>query len=91
MKSLRTNEQGSGVVVALVLVLVVAVVGAVAFKTSQNNKNAASSTPVPTTTSSAAPIKSKADLNSAGKTLDAAPINSNMDPKQLDTELGDLF
>lgn len=91
MKNLRTYEQGTTAVVALVLVLVVAGVGTVAYKVSQSHNNAASSTPVPNTNSSATPINSNTDLYNAAKTLDAAPIDSNMDPKQLDTELGDLL
>lgn len=91
MKSLRTNHQGSSAIVALVLVLVVTVGGAVAFKVSQSHNNAASSTPVPTATDSVAPIKSKADLTNASKALDVAPIDSNMDPKQLDGELSDIL
>ena len=89
MKSLRSNQQGIGHVVAL---LVLVLVAAVAFagwrvmnanKTSDTTARAASQTP--------SVLKTKADVTKAANELDATSVDSTVNPDSLDSDINSLL
>lgn len=85
------SESGFGVVAVVLVVVAIAIVGAAAFKVSQSSapgyKSAGGDAKSPGNSS----LKSKESLTSASKSLDAEPIDKNLDPKQLDLEMNDIL
>jgi hypothetical protein len=90
MKTLR-NEQGLAHVV--VLLLIMAVVAAVAFAGYRVVKSdEADNASLSTASLTAVPkkIETKNDISKAIKALDATPIQSSVDPSQLNSDLNSL-
>ncbi len=84
--SLRLNQQGNTLMLVFVGIAVILAVGVVGYRISQGDTQLAGNAPV---NSSKAPntIKTTADLKKADKSLDATPIDGDVNPNQLDDDL----
>jgi len=89
--SLHRNQQGFGHLVAFLIIATVLAVGVVGYRVSRNAT--ATTTPSNPVVSNAVPktLKTKADLTKADKSLDATPIDSSVNPNQLDNDLNSLL
>lgn len=88
------NQSGFAITEVALVVVIVAVLAFVGYKV-MNNKNNPSTVTTNASTAAAATlpskIKSKADVSRSIKALDDTPIDSKLDPKQLDTSINSLL
>ncbi len=84
--SLHRNQIGSMHLFVVVAVGVILAVGVIGYRISQSDTHLAGNAPV-NSSKGPAKIKTTADLKKADKALDATPIDGDVNPNQLDTDL----
>lgn len=92
MKRLTTNQSGFGLVAVVILLVVVAGVGLVGYRVLNNTYDTTPlSSPVAKSGKAPTAISSKADVTKAAAALDATPVDSGVNPNQLDSDLNSLL
>lgn len=90
------NESGFTAVEAIIIVIIVAVVGFVGYRIYQhshktNTTNTTSSSTTTSNTSFPASITNASDVKQASKALQSQPINTKLNPSQLDSYVQKLL
>ena len=91
--SLKNNNQaGFALVEAVLIVVILGAVGFIGYKV-MNRTQSTTSGGATTQTQASLPskIQSKADVTKSVKALDSTPINSQLDPSQLDSNISSLL
>ena len=93
MKMQNKKQQGFAVVELILVAFVLVAIGVVGFKIANKNKPlAGSNSPAATThTSLPSKISSKSEVTKSIQAIDSTPINSKLDPSQLDGDLNSLL
>ena len=89
MKSLRSNQQGIGHVVALLVLVLVAAVAFAGWRVMNANKT--SDTTAQTASQTPSVLKTKADVTKAANELDATSVDSTVNPDSLDSDINSLL
>ena len=88
----KSNSQGFGLVAVLLLVVVVGVVAFGAVRVLGANKTSlADSSTILSHSKVPAKVKTTADLRQASKALDETPVESGVNPDQLNNDLDSLL
>jgi hypothetical protein len=90
----RNNQKGFASLELVLILILVGVIAFAGFRVMSNKKAAKTATTTSSTTASIvvpAKLTTKADAINAGKALDQTPIDSQLNPTQLDSNIKSLL
>jgi Tfp pilus assembly protein PilO len=92
MTTLRQNQDGIGHLFAVLAVIVIVGLGFIGYRVSNMNQTTSTDSTSPATinTNNEKYLKNTSDVSAADKQLDSVPVEDDLDPSQLDSDLNAL-